>query len=50
MGRQEQESVIMELRESIETLAAENERLEGAFVGEKNRADELKRSCGLRGN
>jgi len=43
VGREEQESVIMELRESIEALAAENERLEGAFVGEKNRAEELEK-------
>lgn len=40
-GRQQQEAVIAEVRESIKALAADNDRLEGAAVAAQNRAAEF---------
>jgi chromosome segregation ATPase len=40
-GRQQQEAVLVELRESLNGLAAENERLEGVAVAAQNHAAEL---------
>jgi chromosome segregation ATPase len=40
-GRQQQEAVLLELRESVKALAAENERLEGTALAAQNRAGEL---------
>jgi chromosome segregation ATPase len=39
-GRQQQEAVLVEVRETVKALAEENERLEGALVAAQNRADE----------
>jgi hypothetical protein len=43
-GRQQQEAVLLELRESIKSLAAENERLEGTALAAQNRAGELEQA------
>ena len=43
-GRQQQEAVLLELRESIKALAAENERLEGTALAAQNRAGELEQA------
>lgn len=40
-GRQQQEALLGELRESVKALAAENERLEGMVIAAQNRASEL---------
>jgi chromosome segregation ATPase len=40
-GRQQQETVLGEVRESVKALAAENERLEGVAVAAQNLAVEL---------
>lgn len=40
-GRQQQDAVLLELRESVKALSAENERLEGAALAAQNRAGEL---------
>jgi chromosome segregation ATPase len=40
-GRQQQETVLVETRESLNALAAENERLEGAAFAAQNHAVEL---------
>jgi chromosome segregation ATPase len=39
-GRQQQEAVLVELRESVKALAAENERVEGAALAAQNHAAE----------
>jgi hypothetical protein len=39
-GRQQQVAVVLELRESVQALAAENERLEGTTLAAQNRAAE----------
>jgi len=46
-GREKQDAVIVELRESIKALATENERLEGTAVSAQNHAVELEqaKSC-----
>src|SRR5580658_3517674 len=43
-GRQQQEAVLLELRESVKALAAENERLEGTALAAQNRASELEQA------
>jgi chromosome segregation ATPase len=43
-GRQQQEGVLVELRESVKALAAENERLEGTALAAQNRAGELEQA------
>jgi chromosome segregation ATPase len=43
-GRQQQEAVLLELRESVKALAAENERLEGTALAAQNRAGELEQA------
>ena len=40
-GRQQQEAVLVEVRESVKALALENERLEGVAVAAQNLAAEL---------
>lgn len=40
-GRQQQEPALVEVRESVKALAAENDRLEGVAVAAQNRAAEL---------
>jgi hypothetical protein len=40
-GREQQEAVLVELRESVKALAAENERLEGTAIAAQNHAAEL---------
>ena len=44
-GRGQQEAVITELRETVKTLSAENERLDGTAIAAQERADELQRAC-----
>lgn len=43
-GRLQQEGVVVELRESIRTLAAENERLDGAATAAQSRVAELEQA------
>jgi len=40
-GRSQQESVIVELRETVKSLSAENERLDGTAIAAQERAEEL---------
>ena len=40
-GRQQQESVVTELRDSLSAVGGENEKLEGLLVAAQNRAEEL---------
>lgn len=44
-GRMKQENVISELRESLKTLAAENERLDATAMAAQNRATELEQAA-----
>ena len=46
-GRQQQESVLVELRESVRALAAENERLEGVAVAAQNHSGDLEEAKSL---
>jgi hypothetical protein len=43
-GRQKQEAILLELRESVRALAAENERLEGTALAAQNRVGELEQA------
>ena len=43
-GRERQDAVIVELRESIKALATENERLEGTAMSAQNHAAELEQA------
>ena len=43
-GCEQQEAVLVELRESVKALAAENERLEGTAVAAQNHAAELEQA------
>jgi chromosome segregation ATPase len=43
-GRKEQESIIAELQESLQTLATENERLQGITTATQNRASDLEKA------
>ena len=43
-GRQQQEAVLVELRESLKALASENERLEGTALAAQNHATELEQA------
>ena len=43
-GRKQQDAVILDLRESIRTLALENERLEGAVLAAQNHSSEIEQA------
>ena len=43
-GRNQQEAVVLELRESVKALAMENERLEGTIMASQNHAAEAEQA------